>query len=726
MRALSAWKRAARRHVLSGMKLLVAPHDLAIGGSQINAIDLAAGAADAGHDVAVYGVAGPLVDHVAARGLEFVPARPLRYRPAPSRIAQLATLARRRRLDLIHAYEWPPCLDAYYGAHLRPACRWSAPSCRCRSRRWCPRSVPLIMGTDGARRRGAPDATWRPGLGAGAADRHRRGPARASTAARSARRTASAGRVAARRDRLAARDRPQARRARRRDRRRRTSSPRTAPVRLLIVGGGPAAAALEERAADVNARHAREVVRLCRARRGPAARVRGGRRRRRHGQLRAARDVDRPPGGGAGRARVLRCRSSPSTLPYFLEHGFYGIGASTGGGRRGSPPSCEPLLAGPARRDELGRFGRQTVEDRFSLPRARSTRSSRSTTRCWRSRPPQRAPPSGRRRRRARSGSRSTTTIRGIKRARARAARRPCSAPRAARRSAIAPWLSRGTGGSSSSARRTAGTTVSCADQHMAERLDGARAGALRRSADLAPHPLQQPGGRRLAQAAAPAGRSGPRLARLTPIVPPKPAHPAMPPASRHGSPAASSARPSRSSADRWTPSSPTWLFTDAYGVCGEQPPRVLVAGRPGRRAPPLGRRAPSGSRRPSDGSADASDLIVAVNEAAVARWIERGHRQPPTSRTAATPRSSRRSTRRETPPDVDARRPDRRLRRPPQQPDRPRPARGGRGARDLAAADRPARIPTSSPSASSASRRAPTSPTSARGRSSRSGRTSR
>ena len=120
------------------MKLLVAPHDLAIGGSQINAIDLAAGAADAGHDVVVYGVEGPLVDYIAARGLEYVPARPLRYRPAPSRIAQLATLARRRRLDLIHAYEWPPCLEAYYGAHLAAACRWSAPSCRCRSRRWCP------------------------------------------------------------------------------------------------------------------------------------------------------------------------------------------------------------------------------------------------------------------------------------------------------------------------------------------------------------------------------------------------------------------------------------------------------------------------------------------------------------------------------------------------------------------------------------------------------------
>ena len=50
------------------MRLLVAPHDLNIGGSQINAIDLAAGAAEAGHEVTVFGVPGPLVDLVPTVG----------------------------------------------------------------------------------------------------------------------------------------------------------------------------------------------------------------------------------------------------------------------------------------------------------------------------------------------------------------------------------------------------------------------------------------------------------------------------------------------------------------------------------------------------------------------------------------------------------------------------------------------------------------------------------
>lgn len=37
------------------MKLFVYPHDLAVGSSQINATDMAAAAAAAGHEVVVYG-----------------------------------------------------------------------------------------------------------------------------------------------------------------------------------------------------------------------------------------------------------------------------------------------------------------------------------------------------------------------------------------------------------------------------------------------------------------------------------------------------------------------------------------------------------------------------------------------------------------------------------------------------------------------------------------------
>lgn len=91
---------------------MVYPHDLAIGGSLVKAADLAAGIAAAGHEVIISGIQGPLAPYIEQRGQRFISARRLKYRPAPSRIA------RRERLDLIHANEWPPCLDAHYGAGL--------------------------------------------------------------------------------------------------------------------------------------------------------------------------------------------------------------------------------------------------------------------------------------------------------------------------------------------------------------------------------------------------------------------------------------------------------------------------------------------------------------------------------------------------------------------------------------------------------------------------------
>jgi glycosyltransferase involved in cell wall biosynthesis len=347
------------------MRLLVAPHDLTIGGSQINAIDLAAGAADAGHDVAVYGVEGPLVDYIVARGLEYIPARPLRYRPAPSRIAQLATVARRRRLDLIHAYEWPPCLEAYFGAHVAGGVPLVCTVLSMSVSPLVPRSVPLIMGTaalgaDARARHRAPVWVIEPPIDTGA-DRpdvdgapfrqaHDVGPDELLLVSVS--RLAIDLKLDALVDAIDATDALAGHRA----------------VRLLLVGGGPAADALEGRAADVNARHGREVVRLC----GPASDPRSAY---------AAADVVVGMGSSALRAmaigrpvvvqgeRGFSLPLEPSTLPYFLEHGFYGIGPGAGGGGQ-LAAHLSPLLESGAWREELGAYGRRVVEDRFSLRRA--------------------------------------------------------------------------------------------------------------------------------------------------------------------------------------------------------------------------------------------------------------------------------------------------------------------------------------------------------------------
>jgi L-malate glycosyltransferase len=347
------------------MRLLVAPHNLAIGGSQLNAIDLATGAAAAGHEVIVYGPRGPLVDRIRASGLEFVPARPLRYRPAPSRIVQLAALARRRRLDLIHAYEWSPCLDAYYGAHLGLGVPLVCTVLSMSVSPLVPASVPLVMGTEalGAEARRTHDApVWvleppidthadHPGISGASFRRDHGVPADAPLVVTVSRLSLELKLDALIRaidavDLLAAR----------------------LPVRLLVVGGGPAESALKERGARVNRRWSREVVSFT----GPVADPRSAY---------AAADVVVGMGSSAlramsiGRPVVVQGERGfseifePDTREYFLRHGFWGLGddAPTADRLAGQ---LRTLLSDAGCRRALGTFGRRTVEERFSLRRA--------------------------------------------------------------------------------------------------------------------------------------------------------------------------------------------------------------------------------------------------------------------------------------------------------------------------------------------------------------------
>ncbi|MEU3848032.1 glycosyltransferase [Micrococcus terreus] len=95
------------------MNILVYPHDLGMGGSQINAIDLATALRDEGHDVAIFGPDGVLVDRLRQKGLEFIQAPSPRIRPTPAIIRALRQLIRERSIDVVHGYEWPPALEAF-------------------------------------------------------------------------------------------------------------------------------------------------------------------------------------------------------------------------------------------------------------------------------------------------------------------------------------------------------------------------------------------------------------------------------------------------------------------------------------------------------------------------------------------------------------------------------------------------------------------------------------
>lgn len=347
------------------MRLLVYPHDLSIGGSQINAIDLAAGVADAGHDVVVYGIPGPLVDYIEQRGLRFLPARRLRYRPAPSRIVQLAVIARRERLDLIHAYEWAPCLDAYYGTGLILGLPVLCTVLSMTVMPYVPASVPLIMGTadlGNKAREVQRGNVWvleppidvisdHPGID-GSAFRRAHGVTSSELLVVSVSRLAvdlkldALVRAIDAADLLAGRY----------------------PLRVVLVGGGPAHDALMERAMAVNLRWGREVVTLS----GPEFDPRGAY---------AAADVVVGMGSSAlralaiGRPVVVQGEDAfsavfePETLGLFLRQGFYGTADSAPGAYR-LADQLDGLLADPVRRETLGRFGRQVVTERFSLERA--------------------------------------------------------------------------------------------------------------------------------------------------------------------------------------------------------------------------------------------------------------------------------------------------------------------------------------------------------------------
>ncbi|MHA6692430.1 glycosyltransferase family 4 protein [Devosia sp. A449] len=344
------------------MKIIVYPHELTIGGSQINAIDLAASVAAKGHNVIIYGTDGPLVPYIRELGLKFVKAIPFKYRPAPAKMAQLYALARCEKTDLIHTYEWPPCLDAYLGAGLFGRVPVLATILDMTLSPFIPPSLPLIMGTAELTEKAReirPGPVWsieppidtqrdHPGLD-GSAFRQRLSLSDSDLLFVTVSRLAvdlkldALVRAIDSIDLLASRF----------------------PVRLAIVGGGPAGDALLSRGNAVNARHGREVVSLV----GEAGDPRSAY---------AAADVVLGMGSSAlralsiGRPLIVQGEEgfsrifAPDTIHLFMQQGFYGHG----NGKEGPDPlaaQIESLLADRVLREALGQIGRATVEANFSL-----------------------------------------------------------------------------------------------------------------------------------------------------------------------------------------------------------------------------------------------------------------------------------------------------------------------------------------------------------------------
>ena len=350
------------------MKILVYPHTMELGGSQLNAIQLAAAVRDLGHEVIVLSEPGVLVERVRAMNLEHIEVPANRRRPSPGVMGTLARLVRDRGVDVVHGYEWPPILESFYG--LRPrrgipvvGTIWSmsvAP--------FVPRTVPLIVGTERIREAALKAGHRRVTLLEPPVDTEADHPSVKGGEFR-ARHGIGAGEVVAMmvcrlvpdlklEGLLAACDA--------------TGEIARAgyPLLLVIVGDGPARNAVAERAAQTNATVGRPAVVLVGALDDPRPAY-------------AAADITIGMGSSAlrgmafakplivvgerGFSEVL----TPKSAPTFLKQGWYGLGAgSLGNGAGGLRAALLRLLESPELRQTLGSFARQLVLDRFSLRQA--------------------------------------------------------------------------------------------------------------------------------------------------------------------------------------------------------------------------------------------------------------------------------------------------------------------------------------------------------------------
>src|SRR5258708_25902504 len=142
------------------VRILINLFRLAIGGSQINAIESGSRVSKRGHEVIVYAPDGELRERIGDLGLEVVGAGPARrhHPPTVAGVRRLTALARERKVDLIHAYEWSPTLEAAYGPHLRLGVPVLSPVYAVAVPRFVPRTLPMIVGypneADRERRRG--------------------------------------------------------------------------------------------------------------------------------------------------------------------------------------------------------------------------------------------------------------------------------------------------------------------------------------------------------------------------------------------------------------------------------------------------------------------------------------------------------------------------------------------------------------------------------------------
>jgi len=129
------------------MNILVYPHQMIIGGSQINALELAAKVRDRGHDVTIIAPDGPLVDMARNLNLTYHCTASDSEDVSPRNALQMSHLVRELEIEVLHAYEWRPAMEMSFGPHLLRQTPLVVTVLSMYVSGFIPRHLPLIVGT---------------------------------------------------------------------------------------------------------------------------------------------------------------------------------------------------------------------------------------------------------------------------------------------------------------------------------------------------------------------------------------------------------------------------------------------------------------------------------------------------------------------------------------------------------------------------------------------------
>ena len=144
---LNAIRRPSSRSP-ANMRVVVYPHDLGMGGSQINAIEIAAAVRRHGVEPTVFGRPGALNARIDELGLEFVEAPDPKRRPSATVAKELRALSERLDARILHGYEWPPALECYLASASRPRTSAVSTIMSMSVAPFVPRAMPLLVGTE--------------------------------------------------------------------------------------------------------------------------------------------------------------------------------------------------------------------------------------------------------------------------------------------------------------------------------------------------------------------------------------------------------------------------------------------------------------------------------------------------------------------------------------------------------------------------------------------------